>query len=396
MKILYVCKTLPFAFKGGIQTHVWKLSEWMLKQGHEVAILTSGTWKKKVQIEEMDGRTIISIPYFPGRYVPVIGSLAEEWSFNKAAAAWLKSKQQQFDIIHLQGRSGNLFLANPMDIKVPVINTLHGFIGIENERRGNLDKVSLVTKLHLDWAFKIEEKALQHATKLITVSEEMQRALLDRIPKSIDKSVIIPNGIDVLAVNNLVKTNDNLLVFVGRLDKIKGIFPLVEAMKKVRSDIKLVMIGDGDERPELEKAIRRAGLEERIHLTGSLESPQVFDWIRKSYALILPSFHETQGIVLMEANSCEKPVLASDINGINEVVVQGKNGLLFKKNAPVKMAAAINYLFAHPEEAKRMGIWGKAFVNKQFSWKRIAENTEAVYNNCLTTTKTDSKTTNYA
>lgn len=384
MKILYVCKTLPFAFKGGIQTHVWKLSEWMIKRGHEVSILTSGSWRKKVQIEEMEGRRIISLPYFPGRYVPQIGSLAEEWGFNRAAAKWLKTEQTQFDIIHLQGRSGNMFLDNPMNKKVPVINTLHGFMGIESDRRGVAEELPFAQKLHLNWAKTIENNTLKNADRLITVSQEMQRALLDRMPDCSHKSVIVPNGIDVPPMNHAIESNNNRLVFVGRLDKIKGIFPLVEAIKKVHSRIELVMIGDGDARPALEKAIQAAGLKNRIRLTGSLESPMVFDWIRKSYALILPSFHETQGIVLMEANSCGKPVVASDINGINEVVQQGKNGLLFEKNNPTKMAKAINYLFANPEEAKQMGTWGKAFVNKQFSWKSIAARTEEIYQECVT------------
>jgi glycosyltransferase involved in cell wall biosynthesis len=212
----------------------------------------------------------------------------------------------------------------------------------------------------------------------------MQRTLLDRMPNCSEKSIIVPNGIDVPPMNHAIESNNKRLVFVGRLDKIKGIFPLVEAMKKVNKQIELVMIGDGETRPALEKAIQTAGLKNRIRLTGSLESPAVFDWIRKSYALILPSFHETQGIVLMEANSCGKPVLASDINGINEVVQQGKNGLLFEKNNPTKMAEAINYLFANPEEAKQMGTWGKAFVNKQFSWKSIANKTEEIYQECVT------------
>ncbi|MFT6360842.1 MAG: glycosyltransferase involved in cell wall biosynthesis [Saprospiraceae bacterium] len=395
MKILYVCKTLPFAFKGGIQTHVWKLSEWMVKRGHQVSILTSGSWRKKVQIEEIEGRKIISLPYFPGRHLPQIGALVEEWSFNKAAASWLKTEQKQFDIIHLQGRSGNTFLDNPTDKKVPVVNTLHGFMGIESERRGLIEKVSFAQKLHLNWVQTMENKALKNADRLITVSQEMQRALVERIPDCYSKSVIVPNGIDVPPINNSIVPNNNRLVFVGRLDRIKGIFPLVEAMKKVHPRIELMMIGDGDMRPALEKAIQAAGLEKRIQLTGSLESSVVFDWIQKSYALILPSFHETQGIVLMEANSCGKPVLASDINGINEVVQQGKNGLLFEKNNPVKIAQAINYLFSNPVEAKQMGTWGKAFVNQQFSWKNIASRTEEVYHECLKT-QSPAKLTTYA
>jgi len=387
MKILYVCKTLPYAFKGGIQTHVWKLSEQMLKRGHEVHILTSGSWKKGLQETMLGGRNVISLPYFPGRHLPKIGAFAEEWSFNQAAAKWMFTHQKEFHIIHLQGRSGNLFLRNPEKIDIPIINTLHGFTGIEQERRGSKSKLSFIRKKHIQWAHQMEEYTLKNADKLITVSEEMKRALLERRADSTHKTCIIPNGIDSVENHSTPNTNPNQLVFVGRLDAIKGIFPLVEAMKSVKSEIELVMIGEGAARDSLEKAIAAVNLQDRIHLLGSLNEQQVFKHIRESYALILPSFHETQGIVLMEANSCAKPVLASNINGINEVVVNSKNGLLFPKNNPQEMAKTIDFLFQNPDLATRMGKWGKTHVEKNFSWEGIAERTEKVYTECLKKTK---------
>ncbi|MEZ4932850.1 MAG: glycosyltransferase [Saprospiraceae bacterium] len=117
MKILYVCKSLPHNFQGGIQTHVWKLSEWMVLLGHEVSILTAGSLAKGERKSVMGGRTIIELPYFPGRRLPFWSEAAEELSFNVAARLWLLKNQSSYDIIHLQGRSGNLFLLDKALLK---------------------------------------------------------------------------------------------------------------------------------------------------------------------------------------------------------------------------------------------------------------------------------------
>ena len=78
-----ISKTLPHTFKGGIQTHVWELSKWLIKLGHNVSILTSGSMKKGLFMWEADKRKIIELPYLPGRKIPTLGLALEEYFFNR-------------------------------------------------------------------------------------------------------------------------------------------------------------------------------------------------------------------------------------------------------------------------------------------------------------------------
>ncbi|MBI1224917.1 MAG: glycosyltransferase [Bacteroidetes bacterium] len=378
MKILFVSKTLPHTFQGGIQTHVWKLTEWLLKFGHEINILTAGSHKNGLRTVDMGGRSIIELPYLPGRRMPLVSTAAEELSFNRAARKWLIENQGQFDIIHLQGRSGSLFLSDKKWVKTPVVSTFHGLIANEQDKAIGKQE-SFDQKIHRLTATRMENMSLRNADALIAVSDEMQAEIQLRMAGLTCKTHQIYNGIDVPETLTTKPADPNLLVFVGRLTALKGVFPLVEAMKNVNNEIRLVMIGDGDARPELEKIIQQNNLQGRIQLTGSLDSKGVNAWVERSSALVLPSYHETQGIVLMEANALGKPVIATAVGGVPEVVKNRKNGLLLGNHEPETIAWGINYTFENELFAVQWGRWGRFYMQEKFSWEKIARQTEALY-----------------
>lgn len=383
MKILFVCKSLPPEAIGGIQTHTWKLSGWLSKMGHEVHILTAGNWRKPAHEELRKSRHIVRIPYFPGRKLPFFSLFAEEWAFNRAASGWLAENSARFDIVHVQGRSGFTFSGKQQ--KTPLVATFHGLVSVENARAGRTKNVSLDVRLHEAWASFFEKKTMRCADACIAVSREMEAEMQLILPKNSSKTVILPNGVDVPETLSPVAPNAGQFVFVGRLDAIKGIFPLLEAMKLAAPGTHLTVIGDGPERPEFEKKIAENGLSGRVKLLGAQPEKVVFAEIERAQALILPSFHETQGIVLLEANACARPVIATDIAGIREVVRQGETGWMVEPNNPKALAEAMNWLVENPAEAAKMGENGRAHVSEKFGWEKIALETERFYGRVLAT-----------
>lgn len=399
MKILYVCKALPYSFKGGVQTHVWKLSEWMHKMGHEVHILTAGGWRKGIQKFEMEGRHIIEIPIFPGRKIAPLPHLADELAFNLGALRWLKNNATAFDVVHLQGRSGYFFPKRAKSFGIPTVTTLHGLIDVENEKSGEIVTNRVDYWLHTYLTKKFERQMLRHSTVVVAVSKEMKRVTLERRGKDLSKKIqVISNGVDLpVQVNQREAEASKKIVFVGRLSALKGIFPLVESLQYTESDVQLMIVGKGPSMKKLEQYIQKLNLKDRVELTGPLDSEEVFKAIQDSAGLILPSFYETQGIVLLEANACGKAVIASEINGINEVVHHHYNGILIPPNNPKEIAKAMDYLVAHPEEASQMGSNGLRMVEKKFQWRIIAQKVEQLYQSLVnqpekTITKTSTKT----
>jgi glycosyltransferase involved in cell wall biosynthesis len=382
MKILIVCKSLPTRLQGGIQTHVWKLSENLVRLGHDVHILTAGSWKEKEKRYNIEGRNIIEIPYLPMFRQPILPLFFEELSFNWSVKNWLKRHETAFDIIHIQGRSG--FLYPQYRHKTPIVATFHGLVTLENKyamRTRTLDVI-----LHEKWASKYEKNTLKNSDALIAVSQEMHTEMVSFVENMLERVTLISNGVDCdkadlsfVSTENNGETEDKLLVFVGRIDRIKGIHNLIQAMKKVNPSVRLVVIGDGNDLNTVKKSVQTEGGADRIIFTGALPNKDVLAWIRKSYALILPSFHETQGIVLLEANACGKPVLASNLGGIKEVVSHGENGFLFDPHTIEEITNAINTLFDMPEKAKEMGKNGRKLVEQNYTWDKIALETVNLY-----------------
>jgi glycosyltransferase involved in cell wall biosynthesis len=383
MNLLYICKSLPQHFQGGIQTHVWQLSDCMIQRGHSVTLLTAGGLRRGEVRYELEGRTIVELPYFPGRKLPYVSVLAEEWAFNAAATTWLRKHSGDFDLIHAQGRSGFIFAGQQG--KTPLVTTIHGLVSVENAQSGRTGTVaSWAIRQHEQWATRYEQNAMQHSDGLIAVSEALLEHMKQSVPNIAARTRVIPNGIHISKISSNNSNTEGVsshrrLLFVGRLDPIKGVFPLFDAMKQVKSDIELVMVGDGPSRAELEKRIVEAGLQKRIRLVGAQPATVVQEWLRQSTALVLPSFYESLPLVIMEANAAGLPVIASEVGGIPTLVQQGDNGWLTPPNDPEALAKTIDWLFSDLENAKKMGENGRKRMQQQFSWHGVTERTEALY-----------------
>lgn len=156
------------------------------------------------------------------------------------------------------------------------------------------------------------------------------------------------------------------LVCVGRLCVQKGQLLLVDAAAMLRADgipFELVLAGDGEMRPQVEAAIARHGLGAHVRITGWISSAQVRDELLAARALVLTSFAEGLPVVIMEAMSLGRPVLATWVAGIPELVRDGKEGWLFAAGSTEAAAAAMRTcLAASAEELQAMGSAGRQRV----------------------------------
>jgi len=379
MRLLFVCKSLPFSFKGGIQTHVWELTKELIELGVEVTILTAGSWNSGFETIEKDGRTIIHLPYPPGRKIPFLRKTLEDVSFNLAAFLWLNKHAYKYDRIHLQGRSGCFYAAtHSKGSGTPVISTFHRLLQVEydydGQRTGMID--GFFHRLIMGSA---ERAAARKSDHIIAVSKEMKRELVNFIGGNLAPISILPNGVSRSFGDRLIDKERWQLVFVGRLEKIKGVFTLLKAMPHMDSRIELVLIGEGPERKALDDLTKTLGLRLRVKFLGDQDSTSVRYWIQRSFALILPSFHESQGIVLLEAGICGRPVIGAESPGINEMVEHGYNGLLFPAGDVSSLAISVNHIFKNPLLATRLGKAGRSRALSYYDWAGIASQTQEVY-----------------
>lgn len=159
------------------------------------------------------------------------------------------------------------------------------------------------------------------------------------------------------------------LVCVGRLSPEKGQLVLVQAAARLRRaglDVEIVLVGDGPSREEILHEAWALHVEDRIRLTGWQGSADVLRWISESRALVVPSFTEGIPVVLMEAMALERPVIASCVGGIPELVRPGENGWLVPAGSAEDLAEAIREVLATPPETlHRMGEKGRNRVQER-------------------------------
>ncbi len=176
----------------------------------------------------------------------------------------------------------------------------------------------------------------------------------------------------------------NLVVgTVGRLTPIKGHRYLIEAAGKIvssRPDTTFVFLGDGELLDELKNMAAKLGVEENIKFLGwrqdVAEVMSVFD------IFVLPSLNEGMGRVLVEAMALGKPIVASDVGGIPDLVVQGKNGYLVPVGDVETLAARIKELLDDPGKREEMGNTGQRYAAK-YSSEKMVEKIDLLYHKLL-------------
>jgi phosphatidylinositol alpha-mannosyltransferase len=202
---------------------------------------------------------------------------------------------------------------------------------------------------------------------------------------------IIPNGIDVdhFARHSTPwpqyqdgKTN---ILFVGRLEKRKGLKYLLEAygrLKWEQPNIRLLVVGPGTPDRDSFRILGARGLEDVV-FAGKVSAEDLARYYASADIFCSPATGaESFGIVLVEAMAAGRPIVASDIEGYNGIVSHGQEGLLFPRKDPEALTKALSLLVENPQLARRLGANGRQTVEK-YRWSVVASQVEDYYADCL-------------
>ena len=160
------------------------------------------------------------------------------------------------------------------------------------------------------------------------------------------------------------------LLYVGRLAAMKGLPVLFESLAQLRErypDLKLTVVGDGQERPEIEASAHRLGLRQMIDFVGYKSQTEVREYLQQTDIFILPSFAEGVPVVLMEAMAASVPVLTTRIAGVPELVKHGESGWLVPPGDQQSLADSLAMLVEDADLRKRLGEKGRAKVALDFN-----------------------------
>ena len=246
-----------------------------------------------------------------------------------------------------------------------------------------------------------EKNAMEYADGVIAVSAGMKASILDAYPRIDESKVhVVLNGIDTELwqpreadyLDKLgVDKQRPIVAFVGRITRQKGVKHLLKAAAEFDSDVQLVLCAGAPDTPEI--AAETAALVEDLQANRDgvfwVQEMLSRSLIQEVYSgadvFVCPSIYEPLGIVNLEAMACGTAVVASDVGGIPEVVVDGETGILvhYDGNAvadfEANLAAAVNQVVADKERATAFGQAGRTRAVEKFSWATIASQTVDIY-----------------
>lgn len=330
-------------------------------------------------------------PEFPIDRKKLYDSLPE---FFENLEIFISRGKEKYDIIYthywLSGLVGE-WIKN--EFNLPLIHIYHSLAfmkdkAAKNECREHISRIGA-------------ERRLAHVSdKIISSSSHEMQILVDEYGITSSKVKVIYPGVNNKLFYPFVSPNvlqeiqckegERILLYVGRIDPVKGLITIIKALELLRqrakplyNRLKLVIVGGGRKNQDLPKneefirikeSIGRKKLTGKVIFLGSKKQSQLKKYYSAADAFMMPSLYESFGLVAVEALACGTPVIVSQIGEMRSIVQEGKNGFFFRPDDPSSLSSILEYFFSHEER-----LWKREKISqniiKNFSWEKTAEET---------------------
>jgi D-inositol-3-phosphate glycosyltransferase len=244
---------------------------------------------------------------------------------------------------------------------------------------------------------RVEGEIAQQANLLIASTADEAHELIDGYHADPERVFVVPAGVDLAMFQPIDRADarckigygsGRLLLFVGRLERLKGVEVAIRALSLLRDrlhdDVRLLILGeDSHEGEESEKERLKAiavelGVRDRVDFVGSVAHHELPYFYAAADVCVMPSYSESFGLVALEAQACGCPVVASGVSGLRSVVRDEVSGYLIDDHDPATYAERIGRLLADQELAQQMGRRGRLLAQR-FSWARTADRLEGLF-----------------
>ena len=372
---------------GGIARVVNDLSKRLIKDGHDITVVT---YKEgNVPYYELDkGVKVYRVDNFminASNFIDWVMQL----NFNMIAkASEIIQKEGEFDVIHAHDWLV-AYAAKTLkhSYNIPLVSTIHA---TEAGRNSGIRDSQQKYINDTEWMLTYE------STEVIVNSNYMKGELQRLFGLPFEKINVVPNGVNLLLYSGIDRDyefrrryamdNEKIILFVGRLVYEKGVQHLIAAMPKILNgyhDAKLVIAGKGGMMDELKQEANALGLGDKVYFTGYINGKDVPKLYKAADVAVFPSTYEPFGIVALEAMLSERPIVVSDIGGLNEIVQHRENGMKCYAGNANSIADSILELLYNPELCANVTKKAKAKVRNEYNWNKIAQDTHFIYQKAI-------------
>jgi glycosyltransferase involved in cell wall biosynthesis len=354
MKILVVnWQDIRNPLGGGAEVHLHEIFKRLASQGHQVTLFSSsfpGALPEEtidnIQVVRSGSRNLFNLSV-PSKY-------------------WNRFRRGQFDVV--VDDINKIPFYTPLYVREPLVGIVHHLFG-----RTIFREASLPGALYV-YGSELFVPSVYKNTPLAVVSESTRQEL---IQKGCDERnmFIVPNAVDTTLYRVLQPESGELVVgHLGRLKKYKSVEHLLEAFKVVRMEMPeaiLTIVGDGDHRAALQRRTRELQIDSAVQFKGQVSAEEKVRLLNKMTVAVNCSAKEGWGLTVIEANACGVPVVASDVPGLRDAVVDGKTGVLYDYGNIEQLAQKILLVLRDQQLRKRLSGEALRWASS-FTWEASA------------------------
>jgi len=378
---------------GGVELHALNLSKALVKRGHKVTYITGSIPNNEkyaningVEIKRLDLLSLIKQNYD-----------AQQLKFSRQFFFLLKNTLpifrreidgEKYDLFHGHVYSSGLVSTSlGRRYKKKSINTIHGsYYKYWNQLVKNRIKVGFYRIMERKLAPYLARKAqcqihtdYDFAQLVKEWCKDEAKSKINTVLNGVDIEMFHPN---VTPEKDLINEDGPIIMTTRRLVVKNGVIHLVQGFERIikkHPTARLLIVGDGPERHNIEKEIKLLGLSQNIKLTGMIPNDKIPSYLALADVVVVPSIVEASSISVLEAMAMRKAIVASDIPGIREITDQGKECVLVSPKNPKSIAEGVISLLDSNDKVEQLSKLAYNKAIKEFSWDQKAQETEALY-----------------
>ncbi len=378
---------------GGMNVYVREVTRYLGRKGVHVDVFTRSQDEHVPQIlhDLGYGNRVVHVPSGPEVPLPKKELASYLPQFVEGILKFAREKNIHYDLIHSNYWMSGIAAEQLREVwGVPIVHMFHT-LGLMKNRVAQSE-----AEMEGEYRIDGERRVLRAADRIIaaTLAEKSQLQFLYHANQ--DKIVVIPPGVDIHHFYPIppdeaksvigVPKEEQMLLFVGRIEPLKGIDTLIRALAQMRSSglqscfphYLAVIGGDPNVKPHemssemsrLQALCREMGLEDLVIFLGKRAQSSLPYYYSAAEVLVMPSHYESFGMVALEAMACGTPVVASQVGGLAFLVQDGVNGYVVPGGDPVALSERLSQLISSPELRRQLGQQAAAYA-LDYSWENI-------------------------